>query len=107
MYHGVALAIEPGFEEEARRLLSEGRARGQALGDDWVVTPSSHYLGSIALRQRDYSLARKLTEEMLGIARELGDGYRDVAHFATSLRRSRSRNNRPTRRSAICGAASR
>ena len=28
------------------------------------------------MRQRDYAAARKLTEEMLIIARELGDGYR-------------------------------
>ena len=76
MYHGAALAIEPGFEDKARRLLTEGRARGQALGDDWVVTPTSHYLGSIALRQGDYGLARKLTEEILANARELGDAFR-------------------------------
>lgn len=75
-YHGSALAIEPGFEEEARRLLTEGRARGEALEDDWVVTLSSHYLGSIALRQGDYGLARKLTEEMLASAREMGDAFR-------------------------------
>ena len=60
---GWRLRPAPGFEEEASRLLTEGRARGQALGDDWVVTLSSHYLGSIALRQGDYGLARKLTEE--------------------------------------------
>ena len=73
---GVVRAMEPGFEDEARALMNEGRARGQALGDDWVVTVSSHYLGSLALRERDYGAARRLTEEMLVSARELGDKYR-------------------------------
>jgi len=75
-YRGVALAFQSGFENEARMLLSEGSSRCRAVGDDWAVTTSSHYLGSIALRQHDYAAARKLTEEMLVIARELGDGYR-------------------------------
>ena len=75
-YHGTSFAVEPGFEDQARALLSEGRARCQALGDDWAVTTSSHFLGSIALRQGDYGTARKLTEEMLVNARELGDGFR-------------------------------
>ena len=75
-YQGTALTMEPGFEDEARVLLNEGRSRCKALGDDWAMTTSSHYLGSIALRQRDYVAARELTEEMLVIARELGDTYR-------------------------------
>jgi predicted ATPase/DNA-binding winged helix-turn-helix (wHTH) protein len=75
-YRGTNLALHPGFEDEARTLLNEGRVRCQALGDDWAVTTSSHYLGTIALRLQDYAAARKLTEEMLIIARELGDNYR-------------------------------
>ncbi len=75
-YMGISLAYEPGAEDDARPLLTEGRARFRALGDEWGVTTSSHYLGSIALRQADYAAARELTEEMLADSRDLGDNYR-------------------------------
>jgi predicted ATPase/DNA-binding winged helix-turn-helix (wHTH) protein len=75
-YHGVSLSFPAGSEDEARVLLNDGRARAQALGDDWVMTPPLHYLASIAMRQRDYVTARELTEQTLIIARELGDAYR-------------------------------
>ena len=54
----------------------EGRARFSALGDDWGAAISSHYLGTIALRQGDFEAARDLTREMLVSARALGDRYR-------------------------------
>lgn len=75
-YMGCSLAYEQGAEDDARPVLVEGRARFRALGDEWGVTTSSHYLGSIALRQADYASARALTEEMLADSRDLGDNYR-------------------------------
>jgi tetratricopeptide (TPR) repeat protein len=56
--------------------LLDGRSRFAALDDDWGLTTSSHYLGTIALRQGDYVSARELTEEMLRISREHVDNYR-------------------------------
>jgi predicted ATPase/DNA-binding winged helix-turn-helix (wHTH) protein len=75
-YFGITWAYEPGTEDEGRPALTEGRARFQALLDDWGVSTSSHYLGSIAMRQGDHAAARELTEEMLSVARDLGDNYR-------------------------------
>ena len=75
-YHGIALAFKPGTEEAARPLLMVGGARFRVLGDDWGMTTSSHYLGSIAMRQAKFAMARELTEEMLLSARSLGDDYR-------------------------------
>ena len=75
-YFGITWAYGPGTEDEARPVLAEGRARFQALQDDWGLSTSSHYLGSIAMRQGNYASARELTEEMLGVARDLGDNYR-------------------------------
>ena len=75
-YFGITWAYEPGTEDEGRPALTEGRARFQALHDDWGVSTSSHYLGSIAMRQGNYAAARELTEEMLDVARGLGDNYR-------------------------------
>jgi predicted ATPase/DNA-binding winged helix-turn-helix (wHTH) protein len=75
-YHGVALSLTPGEEDAGRAKMLDGRARCRALGDDWASTVSSHYLGSLALRQGDYATARELTEEMLVSARELGDNFR-------------------------------
>ena len=75
-YFGITWAYGPGTEDGARPVLAEGRARFQALQDDWGLSTSSHYLGSIAMRQGNYAAARELTEEMLGVARDLGDNYR-------------------------------
>ena len=75
-YFGITWAYGPGTENEARPVLAEGRARFQALEDDWGLSTSSHYLGSIAMRQGNFAAARELTEEMLNVARGLGDNYR-------------------------------
>jgi hypothetical protein len=65
-----------GVEEEARRLMREGRARFKALGDEWGASISTHYLGSLAMRNGDFASARELTTEMLVNARATGDLYR-------------------------------
>ena len=75
-YHGAALTFPPGTEQEARALLAEGRLRCEALCDDWLKTPALHYLATIAMREHDYEAARKLSEETLVSARQLGDTYR-------------------------------
>jgi predicted ATPase/DNA-binding winged helix-turn-helix (wHTH) protein len=75
-YHGSALTFVPDREDDASTLLNEARSLSQALGDDWLMTVSSHYLGTIALRHGDYEAARTLNEEMLACAHELGDTYR-------------------------------
>ena len=75
-YHGIALSFDASIEDEARAMLDEAHSRGQALGDDWLMSTTSHYLASIAMRHGDYALARKLGEETLAAARELDDTYR-------------------------------
>ena len=76
VYHGIGLTLRPELEDEARRLLADGRSRAQALADDWLRTATSHYLGTLALRRGDFDAARELTVEMLVNAHELGDTYR-------------------------------
>ena len=75
-YLGITLTFIPEMEQRARTVLLEGRARFGTLGDDWGRSTSSHYLGTMALRDGDYVSARELTEEMAGVARELNDNYR-------------------------------
>ncbi len=75
-YLGITVMFKSDSDNEARRLMLEGRARFGALGDDWGLSTSSHYLGTMALREGDYATARELTEEMLQAARDLNDNYR-------------------------------
>ena len=86
------------------RLLNEGRARGQALGDDWVVTLSSHYLGSIALRQGDYA-PRASSRRRCSSARASWATVTEYRATSTSSPRSRWRSSRPTRHCATCAAS--
>jgi len=75
-YQGILMAFTPSSEKDARRALLEGRARFGGLGDDWGVSTSSHYLGSMALREGDYAAARAFAEETIRVARDLDDNYR-------------------------------
>lgn len=63
-------------DPQARRLLTEGRARFRALDDRWGLSLSSAYLGTLALRAGETGAAREFAHEMLADARELGDQYR-------------------------------
>ena len=74
-YVGTILAMTPGEEAAARGALSEGRARFEALGDDWGGT-ATYYLGLIAQRQGNLDEARQYVESMLPAARDAGDLFR-------------------------------
>jgi len=75
-YFAVVSTFDPQQDERSKELLLKGRALFAALDDDWGMSTSLHYLRTIAMRQGAYDQARQYSDEVMRIARELGDGYR-------------------------------
>ncbi len=75
-YFAVVSTFDPQQDEHSKELLLKGRALFAALDDDWGMSTSLHYLRTIAMRQGAYDQARQYSDEVMRIARELGDGYR-------------------------------